>query len=38
VRVAINLDKVRDRYEALGRMTWPEVVVLIDFALLVVLW
>lgn len=35
---AINLDKVRERYQALGRMTWPEIVVLVDFAVLVVLW
>jgi di/tricarboxylate transporter len=36
--VAINLDKVRERYQALGRMTWPEIVVLVDFGVLVVLW
>jgi len=36
--ITINLDKVRERYQALGRMTWPEIVVLVDFAVLVVLW
>jgi anion transporter len=36
--ITINLQKVREQYDGLGRMTWPEIVVLIDFAVLVVLW
>jgi len=36
--INIHLDKVKHRYQSLGPMAWPEIIVLIDFGVLVLLW